>query len=382
MTFLSDLQSVHNRVVTLEAQMALLNSTAVTHKPTAVPIDRTLLVIGKSGSSLALSLDDIASIWLSHLNIVPPVRLKLEASAVEVPDGDPPLSAIFPPISLFLSNSSGLNPPSVTTQLVARLPKSAVMQRQLLDSVNDVLALHPSFNFQHFQTRVHGMFSWSSEADNSECATGDSTVPSTPTYATRDSTPTRPTLSFFAAASAGFALGSLVQNRLAPLEDDYPICSDPYPFADRDPTTSPTALFVLSEQTLAIFERSHHYDLDYMVAMILQVIYLLHEGKPRLPHTILPLVSPLETSDIKDDSHTYQVGKMVNTARMMGLNLDPDDFPGTYTLFEAEARRRLWWDVLYYDLYVPGAITVILGVLTRERKVCVRFHGPSTVNSG
>ena len=67
---------------------------------------------------------------------------------------------------------------------------------------------------------------------------------------------------------------------------------------------------------------------------------------------------------------------------MMGLNLDPDDFPGTYTLFEAEARRRVWWDVLYYDLYVPGAATVILGVLTRERKVCVRFHGPSTVNSG
>jgi len=46
---------------------------------------------------------------------------------------------------------------------------------------------------------------------------------------------------------------------------------------------------------------------------------------------------------------------MVNTARMMGLNLDPDDFPGTYPLFEAETRRRVWWDVLYYDLYVPGA---------------------------
>lgn len=46
---------------------------------------------------------------------------------------------------------------------------------------------------------------------------------------------------------------------------------------------------------------------------------------------------------------------MVNTARMMGLNLDPDDFPGTYPLFEAETRRRVWWDVFYYDLYVLGA---------------------------
>lgn len=43
---------------------------------------------------------------------------------------------------------------------------------------------------------------------------------------------------------------------------------------------------------------------------------------------------------------------MVNTARVMGLNLDPDEFPGIYSLFEAEARRRVWWDVFYYDLYV------------------------------
>lgn len=48
---------------------------------------------------------------------------------------------------------------------------------------------------------------------------------------------------------------------------------------------------------------------------------------------------------------------MVNTARMMGLNLDPDDFPGIYTLFEAETRRRVWWDVFYYDLCVPNTVT-------------------------
>jgi len=48
---------------------------------------------------------------------------------------------------------------------------------------------------------------------------------------------------------------------------------------------------------------------------------------------------------------------MVNIARVMGLNLDPDDFPGTYPLFEAETRRRVWWDVFYYDLYVPGPVT-------------------------
>lgn len=41
---------------------------------------------------------------------------------------------------------------------------------------------------------------------------------------------------------------------------------------------------------------------------------------------------------------------MTNVARMMGLSMDPDEFPGTYTLFEAETRRRVWWDVFYYDL--------------------------------
>lgn len=45
---------------------------------------------------------------------------------------------------------------------------------------------------------------------------------------------------------------------------------------------------------------------------------------------------------------------MVNAARMMGLGTDPDDVPGTYPLFEAETRRRIWWDVFHYDLYVPG----------------------------
>lgn len=41
---------------------------------------------------------------------------------------------------------------------------------------------------------------------------------------------------------------------------------------------------------------------------------------------------------------------MINVARMMGLAIDPDEFPGTYSLFEAETRRRIWWDVFYYDL--------------------------------
>ena len=51
-----------------------------------------------------------------------------------------------------------------------------------------------------------------------------------------------------------------------------------------------------------------------------------------------------------------KVGKMVNVARMMGLAMDPDEFPGTYNLFEAETRRRVWWDVYYYDLCVTVSL--------------------------
>ena len=41
---------------------------------------------------------------------------------------------------------------------------------------------------------------------------------------------------------------------------------------------------------------------------------------------------------------------MVNIARQMGLAADPDEAPGRYSLFEAEMRRKVWWDIFYYDL--------------------------------
>lgn len=81
-----------------------------------------------------------------------------------------------------------------------------------------------------------------------------------------------------------------------------------------------------------------------------------------------------------------QVGKIVNIARQMGLNRDPDEFkssssdsaphrPGEgrksknkggpsgglstgFTLFEAEMRRRIWWDVFYYDLSVSSVTNI------------------------
>jgi len=39
-------------------------------------------------------------------------------------------------------------------------------------------------------------------------------------------------------------------------------------------------LFALSEQALDIFDKSHPYDLDYLIALIMQALYMLHDGQP------------------------------------------------------------------------------------------------------
>jgi hypothetical protein len=53
---------------------------------------------------------------------------------------------------------------------------------------------------------------------------------------------------------------------------------------------------------------------------------------------------------------------MVNVARMMGLAMDPDEFPGKYSFFEAETRRRIWMDIFCYNLCVP-----VLSICSRRR---------------
>jgi hypothetical protein len=96
---------------------------------------------------------------------------------------------------------------------------------------------------------------------------------------------------------------------------------------------SASGLFALSRQAMAAFELAHTYDLDSVVTCLYQILYLLHDSRPRVAHMIYPIL-----------------GKVINIAHMMGLSTDPDEFPGKYSLFEAEQRRRVWWDVYYYDV--------------------------------
>ncbi|KDQ07533.1 hypothetical protein BOTBODRAFT_119902, partial [Botryobasidium botryosum FD-172 SS1] len=79
---------------------------------------------------------------------------------------------------------------------------------------------------------------------------------------------------------------------------------------------------------------SYQYDLDFVFATLLQCLYLLHDGKPRIAHTLYPTL-----------------GKLVNVARIMGLHMDPDEH-NKHSLFDAEMRRRAWWEVYYCDLFI------------------------------
>jgi hypothetical protein len=96
---------------------------------------------------------------------------------------------------------------------------------------------------------------------------------------------------------------------------------------------SASGLSALSRQAMGAFELAHTYDLDAVVAYLLQIVYLLHDSRPRVAHIIYPLL-----------------GKLIYIAHMMGLSTDPDEFPSKYSLFKAKQRRRVWWDIYYYDV--------------------------------
>ncbi|TCD68800.1 hypothetical protein EIP91_009814 [Steccherinum ochraceum] len=355
--------------------------------------DRALLAIGASGSSVVINLEDVASIWINELDLslnaesppsqgsaCPPftsgglrpspsatgkAKVKLEPSPVALPPspssingygsnastpGGPSSSAgqgptfIAPlPFSTFLPNATPTSDPSssrsyvselpqVTTALLQHLPATPLSRGHLIRVLSDTMALHPCFNVRHFEHRIEAMMAYSDSPTDS----ADEGRPKNRELARElflgipPSRKRKPTLSFFAAAAAAFALGALVANEAGDSG------GSPGPPGS---IPSPAALYALSEQALGLFEKTSSYDVDSLVAMILQVLYQLHEGQMRIAQGVFPMVA-----------------KMVNVARMMGLGMDPDEFPGTYSLFEAETRRRVWWDIYYYDTFISDCM--------------------------
>ncbi|KAI8989053.1 hypothetical protein BD414DRAFT_415220 [Trametes punicea] len=361
--------------------------------------DRALLAQGSSGSSVVIDLEDVVGLWLHDLEdegsdskssrastqdasssptypFLSSAEVKLEPTSTSIPTSSgstnvqlpigglrslhPPVpyDAFLPPPS---QGPSAL--PQVTAALVSHLPSEPERSRYL-KAFRETMLLHPSFNVPNFEQRIAAIFAWAeggavslcngpmskvelardiffSSAKNASNSKRDHGRPPGPPPGSRgpDQSAPKPTLSFFAAACAAFALGALVARDEEPSSAAPSSSSPPSSQSPSDAAGTSATLFALSEQALQLFEKTAAYDLDSVMTMVLQVLFMLHEGQMSVAQNVFPLV-----------------GKMVNVARMMGLAIDPDDFPGTYNLFEAETRRRLWWEVFYFDLFVADCM--------------------------
>lgn len=374
----SDLHSLNNRLIQVESQLAQFTAPGARshnfyHQPPgpSTQSDRPLLAVGQSGSSLAISLDDITAIWLDELDLgkdILPVQsppsyppcpahassnhIKVEPAPVTLPShdapspSDPPVHLLLPPLAAYYTSSSptATDSPSVNSRLLIHLPFAPRRRQKLYDNVEDVLKMHPCFNFKHFKDRAEAMFKWSSEVDGHDNSLADTPTiqngasgplstatkldtaraiffgpPATSASSRTLSTP-KPTLSLFAAVAAAFALGTLVDREIAEEEARLDIAhSDsvtPDDSSSRPPTRkkpdllptqnkkckgvtkdavcSPAALFALSQQALSLFEKSSPYDLDFLATMILHVLYALHDSRTRVVHTLLPEASDFD----------------------------------------------------------------------------------------
>lgn len=310
-------------------------------------MDHALLAVGSSGSSVLVPLDDVAGVWLEHLDLGRDSGVELqpaflgsssesepyerrdharpEASPCSRGDSvhsSPHLATTSATLSSPLSFPPVHFSRSVTPALLAQLP-SGRQRTMLLDVLSSVLRMHPSVNFPHFRARVNAMFI------DGRCPEEIGIGPSRADHAEK------PSLSFFAAVTASFALALQCSPTIGGSSPDTSHTPPSSSILCSMPTVS--SLLTLSARVLDFVEDTMPYDLDFLHALVFRCLCMLHDGIPRVSQAVFATV-----------------GKMVNVARLMGLARDPDEFTcgstAKYSLWEAEMRRRMWWDVFYYDL--------------------------------
>ena len=327
------------------------------------PNDRALIAIGHSGSSLTIPLIDVTAIWLDQLDLnkdlLPaaihpnpslspsfapynPSQIKREPNADLYTTNTPcelPAALLVPPPSIYFPFKHRVSQPSVSPELVNLLPSSSSKRRKLCNSVEEILAINPCFNWKHFRERMDGMFSWAADMEAIERAAvgAESGLPRGASKAATaraiyfgepvpKASQSKPTVSFFAAVAGALAVGAqAIKDRGSSGEDNAMVVDDTtlnsppsrrasiVAFSDpgKKPKTSnntrpsqppsvgnkygvhSATLFALSEQALDIFEKSGTYDLDFLIALIMQALYMLHDGKPVVDHRLYPLVSDL-----------------------------------------------------------------------------------------
>ena len=317
-----------------------------------------------------ISLDDVASIWLTeftdvlHGQIDPSTgsssapRVKVEPTPVLLSAPAPfanasvsstsSLPRFVPPIpySKFLpspepvgdthvTNGTDLFPsvgtsapeplPQVTPELLKHLPPKE-RRAEIIRCFEETMVLHPCFHVGHWLKRLEAMVAW---GEGGSTSASPVQVPASTTANMREfahdvffggppgkrakAPQPQPTLSFFASACAGLALGALVTAKGGPQQSPAPPGHSPasHHSGSRPGTAassssakgldepseaercSHAALFALSEQALGLAERTAAYDCDAVVAMLLQVLYLLHAspGGMSVQQGVFPLVS-------------------------------------------------------------------------------------------
>ena len=375
----SDVQSLHNRLQIVESQLAQICAGGVRIPAALATVssdnfpfhasDRTILAVGCTGSSVTVSLDDVATLWLEYLDLprsrlggvntlcTPassgPVKLEPYSSGLAV-HNEPAFTTVLPVISVYFPKSACQA--TVTCSVTSLLPSASAIRSRILAAFEETMKMHPCFNFKHFRNQAEGLFAWAKEEDgraasgsNAKAELARSIFFSTsgPPPPAPVSQP-RPTVSFFASVTIACGIGVLVckENEItsdidaqkASMRPKNPrLEDDRIDHSQKGGTAwskySASGLFALSKQAMAAFEMAHTYDMDSVVTYLLQIVFLLHDSRPRVAHIIYPLL-----------------GKLIHISRVMGLCTDPDMFPGKYTLFEAELRRRIWWDIYYYDV--------------------------------
>jgi hypothetical protein len=347
---------------------------------------------------VAVSSDDVSSLYLLELGIVSPKQLFQPAppttqgeAATIMSEKHVQLVPLPPPTTA----APLITMPSLSAHLSLLPPVSA------LDPLEVVLKLHPSgINFWHFRRRVINMFAHTTSDPQSRTAVhpGVPNVKDPTTATASDVTLTvvpleEHTMSFYAAAASAFALAALVSDQAAEVDGDdddgddldgnktmieteettnedrqlrhlasFPPILSPrrkmknkIPEDPMQPLTKPSQLHRLAVRARAAYEEAvkaggngEMYDLDYLVSGFFCILWSLFGGGLKRGGTRGGGIGCLSISG----AIYAEVGKMVNVARLMGLAFDPDESPGRWTLFQAEMRRRVWWDVVFYDSLV------------------------------
>ncbi|KIY67474.1 hypothetical protein CYLTODRAFT_397046 [Cylindrobasidium torrendii FP15055 ss-10] len=415
-----DLHSLNNRLVTVEnllAQLtsgqlpvALLGPTSATGPPSTLSSSAASPPASLPYTSLSLSLDDVSSIWLDHLDVTSHVTLK-SSSVAQLSTSTSntlPSTSIYYPASLQDSSTPTRHDalhsgrPMVTLGMLNLLPPnssqhgaSATLHALLNAAEHSTHHTYPCINWTQFRARVDRMVARRTHRDRVGKRNDDD--PSSRLERERD-------VPFYSAICAALALGALELSRRP---SDSMQVDPPDSYLDAD------YWYRLSAQTLVEYERAlttnvnvdqkgvNAYGVDFVSACLLQVVYLIKGGLgPAVVETSSTFSGNSGDAAMasrqrrrekdREPAHSDRVGnlggvaavlfaltgKLVNVAREVGLSRDPeeilssdlvkralvqtpeplDEQPDIVNFYDVEIRRRLWWDVLYYDLFVSDAL--------------------------